>query len=185
MRSAMAVLVVVLLTGTVAIRAAEEPAAPAVRLTVDLSDGSRIVGSPAIATFAVHSELGRIDVPFTKVKSLTFRDDHEGISAALVNGDLLSGTHDLGKLRLKTVFGDVAVDAALIRRIACAQGRNGAFARDGLVLWNRLGSEEDVTHSAVGPAGKWNGGRFVEGKFGECGDAGGGGVGGDRELFGV
>lgn len=44
---------------------------------------------------------------------------------------------------------------------------NSTTPAGGLVLWNRLDSEADVARSAVGPAGKLSGGRFVEGRFGK------------------
>lgn len=146
---------------------AERAESPELRLTVDLIDGSRIVGVPGTNAIRFVSSLGAFTVPFTKIKSLTFRDDHEGLLLALTNGDHLVGTHDIGKLRMKTLMGDVAVDAAFVRRIAVAQSRNGAFVREGLVLWNRLDSEEDVAQSVVGPGGRRTGGRFVEGRFGK------------------
>jgi len=54
--------------------------------------------------------------------------------------------------------------------VACVMAMFGTtWAEDeqSLVLWNRLGSESDVLNSAVGPGGKLNGGRFVEGRFGK------------------
>lgn len=139
-----------------------------VRLIADLADGSRIVGEPLVAAVAIRTELGAIQVPLAKVRTLTFREDHEGVAIDLANGDHLTGTHEVGKLQLKTAFGTVAIDSAFLRRISCVPLRRGAAGREGLVLWNRLDSEQDVVASVVGPAGKLNGGRFVDGKFGKA-----------------
>ena len=105
------------LVASLAAVAADAPAAE-IRVAVELSDGSKMIGIPGVATISVKSEIGKLDVPFAKVKSMSFREDHEGITVILINGDQFSGTHSLGRLELKTIVGSVTIDAAVIRRIA-------------------------------------------------------------------
>jgi len=104
------------LVASLAAVAADAPAAE-IRVAVELSDGSKMIGIPGVATISVKSEIGKLDVPLAKVKSMSFREDHEGITVILINGDQFSGTHSLGRLELKTIVGSVTIDAALIRRI--------------------------------------------------------------------
>lgn len=136
------------------------------RLTVELSDGSRLIGTPAVTSVPIVCAVGKIDLPLDQVKTLTFRDDHEGVAAMLANGDHLTGVHNLGKLELSVLFGTVAIDPVLIRRIVCTRTRGGAGLRKGLVLWNSLDSEDDVRESRAGPGGSFKAGRFVPGRFG-------------------
>jgi hypothetical protein len=63
------------------------------------------------------------------------------------------------------VFGTVAVGIEHIQQLDIVL--SGGTGQKGLVLWNRLGSESDVKNSRVGPGGKLNAGRFVEGRFGQ------------------
>ena len=99
-----------------------DPAAAPIQLTVELSDGCRLIGVPALTSVPIISAIGKIDVPLAQVTTMTFQDDHEGITVALVNGDRLTGVQSLGELRMKTLFGDVAIKPVLIRKIECRAG---------------------------------------------------------------
>ena len=101
-----------------------------IQLAVELSDGSRLIGIPAVIAVSVVTSVGKIAVPLAQVATMTFNDDHESIIIALANGDRLTGVQDLGELRLKCLFGSVTINAVLIRKIDCLGG-----SRDGgLVL---------------------------------------------------
>jgi hypothetical protein len=99
-----------------------DPAAAPIQLTVELSDGCRLVGVPAQTSVPMISLIGKIDVPLAQVKTMTFQDDHEGVVVALINGDRLTGVQSLDELRMKTLYGDVAIKPALIRKIECRAG---------------------------------------------------------------
>lgn len=108
-------------------------AAPEVHMTVDLSDGTRLIGGTTLRSLALQTDVGKIDVPFTKVKDLTFGDDHHGAVVTLTNDDRFSGTYRLDQVPLKTLCGDITVDAAFIRKIVCAAKRDMVLPRQGLV----------------------------------------------------
>lgn len=134
------------------------------RLEVSLSDGSRIVGTSGMTSVPVRTSYAKVDIPLVQIQRLTLADDHETASLSLRNGDKLSGVLTLGRIELATVFGTASVGVELIRRVDVILGGKGL---KGLLLWNRLGSEGDVRNSVVGPGGTLNGGRFVEGRFGD------------------
>jgi hypothetical protein len=139
---------------------------PSLRMELDLVDGSHIIGATSIESVPVETAYARIDLPLRHILTLKTSDDHETSAIELRNGDRLKGVVTLGPVVLDTVFGKVAIGIQHIRMLRVSLS-GGAFAREGLVLWNRLDSDNDVTRSAVGPEGKFNAGRFVEGRFGK------------------
>jgi hypothetical protein len=135
------------------------------RLAIDLVDGSRLIGTPGLATVPVQTSYAKMDVPLTQIKALKIGDDHETVTLNLRNGDTLTGVISLAPIKLITVFGTVAVGIEHIQQLDIVL--SGGTGQKGLVLWNRLGSESEVKNSRVGPGGKLNAGRFVEGRFGQ------------------
>ena len=123
------------------------------RLAIDLVDGSRLIGTPAIATVPVQTSYAKMDVPLTQIQSLKIGDDHETVTLDLRNGDKLTGVISLAPIKLITVFGTVAVGIEHIKQLRVTLG-----GRDpGLILWNKMGSIEEIQNSAVGPKGNIQG----------------------------
>lgn len=135
------------------------------RLEMDLVDGSRLIGTPSLATVPVQTPYAKMDVPLTQIQSLKIGDDHETVTLDLLNGDKLTGVISLKPIELKTVFGTVAVGIEHIQQLDIVL--SGGTGQKGLVLWNRLGSESEVKNSRVGKGGTLTAGRFVEGRFGK------------------
>jgi hypothetical protein len=133
---------------------------------LELSDGSRVVGTPGIESVPVQTPYAKINVPLNQILGIALEADHETASFELQNGDKLTGIVNLGPLPLSTLFGKVTIPVEHIRTVHVSLS-GGAFARKGLVLWNRLDSEFEVSRGAFGPGGKLNAGRFVEGRFGK------------------
>jgi hypothetical protein len=105
------------------------------RLALDLADGSRVVGVSAAATITVHTAVGAMSLPLTQIASMTFGDDSESVVVAMDNGDRVSGVHSLGAMRLTASFGDIAIPAALIRKLECIPTRMQRQLSVGLVLY--------------------------------------------------
>ncbi len=135
------------------------------RLTIDLVDGSRLVGTPVIATVPVQTSYAKMDVPLMQIQALKIGCDHETVTLDLRNGDKLTGVISLAPIKMITVFGTVAVGIEHIKQLDIVL--SGGTAQKGLVLWNRLGSESEVKNSRVGLGGKLDAGRFAEGRFGQ------------------
>ena len=132
---------------------------------LELSDGSRVIGTPVITSVPVQTSYAKMDVPLTQITALKIGDDHETVTLNLRNGDKLTGVISLKPIEMNTVFGTVTVGIEHIQQLDIVL--SGGTGQKGLVLWNRLGSESDVKNSRVGPGGKFNAGRFVEGRFGK------------------
>ena len=146
--------------------AQEERIEPSLRLAVDLADGSRVIGISSVTIVPVETAIGRIEVPLVRVSTMTFREDQASVVIELIGGDRLSGVPQLGELRVDAVFGQAVIDVKLIRTITFV-GTRGGRLREGLVLWNRLESEDEVKESRIGPGGQFIRGRFVPGRFGK------------------
>lgn len=141
---------------------AEQP----LRLELTLIDGSRVIGIPTIDVIPVETVYAKMNVPLKQILTMKIGDDRETVSFSLQNGDKLKGVVKIEPIKLETVFGKVSVNLEHIKQLdVVLAGR--AFSQKGLVLWNRLGSENDVNNSRVGPGGKLNGGHFVPGRFGQ------------------
>ncbi len=104
--------VAALLAGCAAIGVAEQPgkAAP-LRLSVDLVDGSHIIGVPSIGSLRVQTDYAKMDIALEKIAIITMNDDGETASIELRNGDRLTGVPSLDVLKLATIFGDISVGA--------------------------------------------------------------------------
>ncbi len=122
-------------------------------LAIDLVDGSHLIGTPVIATVPVQTSYAKMDVPLTQIQALKIGDDHETVTLNLRNGDKLTGVISLKPIELKTVFGTASIGIEHIQQLRVTLG-----GRDrGLILWNKMGSIEEVQNSAVGPKGNIQG----------------------------
>ena len=89
-----------------------EPAATGqtVPVTLDLADGSRLIGDTTLATLPVRSEsLGKLQVPLPNLRTLMFSADHETVNVTLANGDQLQGSLSTVALTLRTRLGEVKI----------------------------------------------------------------------------
>ena len=117
---------------------AEPPAAgkPNVTLVAELTDGSRVVGVPAIEELKLVSLLGKIAVPFKLLAQVSFKTDKETASVFLASGDRLSGVVDLAALDLKTTWGTVNIRQEYLKRLDVMTGAGilPAGLKEGLLL---------------------------------------------------
>ena len=121
----------------VALQAAELPAQPEpLRVTCTLSDGSKLIGQPALAALQLQTEYSRMEIPFLKISTLKFGAGATNVTVVLVNGDKLSAVPGVTELRLTTLFGKVTLPLKLVTGLAVSAGGSvAAAARDGLILW--------------------------------------------------
>lgn len=87
------------------------------RLELDLVDGSRLIGSPALTTFPVQTPYAKTAIPITQFRRIAMADDHETSEMIFRNGDRIKGILDLKALDVETVFGKVSVNIVHVRAI--------------------------------------------------------------------
>jgi hypothetical protein len=114
--------------------AEQEKADLAVSLTLDLVDGSRVIGVPSIKSVRVQTPYATMDIALKQIKSIKIEDDHENASIDLQNGDKLKGVLDLKPLELETIFGDVSVALEHVDTVG---------VNDGSAVW----ISEDATYT--------------------------------------
>jgi hypothetical protein len=127
------------LVWTAASACADPATAPVMHLVLDLSDGSRIIGIPDIDGFKVTTQYAGLDVQFSQVRTVEFGANHAA-QLSLQNGDLLNGKLAITEIAVKTIFGQVTVSLANVRRMRVA-GQGGAMP-EGLVLHYTFNKDE-------------------------------------------
>lgn len=145
-----------------------EPAkeAPPLHLELDLVDGSRLIGIPGITNVPVQTSYAKMDVPIKQILTMKIGEDHETVNLELQNGDTLTGVISLAPIKLETLFGSASIGIEHVKQLRVTLG-----GRDfGLILWNKMGSQEEVQNSAVGPKGNIQGAidAYAPGVFGNA-----------------
>jgi len=115
------------------------------RAAVTLSDGSRVLGIPRIASIPFQTAYAKIDLPLKQVQSIKIESDHESVALALTNGDRLKGTLQLKPIEMETLFGIVKIDFTLIAGISVYPGGKGSLPgtlQEGLVLYYSFDKDE-------------------------------------------
>ena len=137
------------------------------RLTLELRDGSRVIGVPSVTNLQVRSSFGAIGIDLIRLQALQFVEGKGTAEFLLQNGDKVSGVLNLETLEMKTSFGPVKIPVAVIRRLSV---NPGGKSRGGLVLHYGFDQDEnDLVRdkSGQGHDGKLIGAQWVaRGKFG-------------------
>jgi hypothetical protein len=107
-----------------------------VRVTLNLTDGSRVIGIAELPALAVRSEtLGRIEIPLEKVRGVKFDANHESATVTLSNGDRVQGAIGVETLALRTLVGRVTIPLNVVRDLAVTAAPTDAGLREGLVAY--------------------------------------------------
>ncbi|MFZ4396598.1 MAG: LamG domain-containing protein [Kiritimatiellia bacterium] len=114
------------------------------RLSVDLVDGSRVIGTPAIETVPVETSYAKMNVPLKQILTLKIGEDHETVTLDMQNGDKLKGVITLGPIKMQTVFGPVTIGLAHLRelRVLLSGGALPESLQKGLVLYYSFDRDE-------------------------------------------
>jgi hypothetical protein len=102
---------------------------------LELTDGSRVIGTPGVEAVAMQTPYAKVSLPLKQILSITMEADHETASFNLKNGDTLTGVMTLGPIPLTTAFGKVTVAAEHIRQLAVMTGGNNGGTKKGLIAW--------------------------------------------------
>ncbi len=138
------------------------------RLTIDLADGSRVVGVPNIVSIPVQTAYANLDVALIQVRSITMEKDRELAVFEMKNGDRIKGAMLLKKLDLRTVFGTITVEAWQINKIRVSsidttvmRGANAGNTWSYSRKWGSSGSGDGQLNSPHSIALAANGQVFV------------------------
>lgn len=126
---------------------------PAVRLVLELSDGSRIVGTPAIDRLKITTQYADLELPLSAMRILEFKGGDGSAQASLRNGDLVSGKLADTEIAMKTSFGQVVIPLALVKRIRVEHAGGGESLPEGCVLHYTFDTDEEGTVTDVSSNG--------------------------------
>jgi len=106
---------------------AEPPAAPKkspapLSLIVELTDGSRLMGTAEMDKLPFIAKYGRMDLVMKEVAAVTLGEDRETGKVTMKNGDGLQGVLDIGDLKLRTLMGEVSLPIRHVLRITAGEG---------------------------------------------------------------
>lgn len=136
---------------------------------MELTDGSRVIGTPAITSLQVRTSFGRVDIALALVQSIDFKSDKETVTLALRNGDKVQGALSLDAVELQTVMGRVKIPFNLAQKILV---RLPFKAKEGLVL--HFSFEGATDNLVTDQSGQGNHGKVRGAKPTATGKVGGG-----------
>lgn len=151
--------------------AENKDAKTSIRLVVDLTDGSRVVGTLENNKLKVLTNYADFDLSLSRVSTLEFDPAQDGSAEIrLENGDALKVRFPMKEIALKTTFGDIALPIAMMRGIRTA-GAGDMSLPEGLVLYFPFDTK-DENGTVKYQSGTGNDGRVRDGAFTAEGRAG-------------
>ncbi len=152
-------------SATFVLRAADTNPPP--RLTVEMRDGSRVVGTSAEKKFTFHSALlGDFKLAVAAVRTVEFTATNTA-KLMTTGGDALTVSPLDAALAIKTGFGKVELPASSIRRILVTTAGHPAPTRPGLLaFWSGDGNATDSTGQHDGVL--LGGANFAPGPLGQA-----------------
>jgi hypothetical protein len=103
---------------------AEEAAAKVVplRLAVDLTDGSHVIGVPGVKVLPLDTPYANMKIEWEKIHSVKIESDHKSVAVELQNGDRIKGTLAMKQLELEAAFGKISIVLDHIIKIGVLPG---------------------------------------------------------------
>jgi hypothetical protein len=103
------------------------------RLTVEMRDGSRVIGSSVDDNLQFHSDvLGDLRLPMQKVRALESQSKANLVKLTTTSGDSLIATFDMDAINLEAAYGKVALPVGMIRSLRVSALGQPGRPRDGL-----------------------------------------------------
>lgn len=112
------------------------------KLTVELRDGSRVVGRAEEQHFDFHSDLlGEMHLPLEKIRSVESQTGTNRVKVTTTGGDFLTADFNMKRIRMNTSFGEVKLPVRLIEKLRVTAPGKGGRPMNGLVgLWSADGN---------------------------------------------
>jgi hypothetical protein len=124
---------------------------PPPRLTVELRDGSRVVGDSAEKYFTFRSALmGEMKLNVKDIRAVECVSSNSA-KLSTANGDSLTVSIVDSQLAVKTSFGRVELPVKSVRKFSVAAGGGGAYPPGLVALWSGEGNAKDSVngHDAI------------------------------------
>jgi hypothetical protein len=154
--------------GIRSVQAADANQPAGFRLTVELQDGSRLVGKAGDETYQFRSDvLGEMKLPLEKIRAIECQPKTNSVKLTTASGDSLSAQFAMKEIRIETAFGNVKLPANLLKRMQVSAATvKMAKIRPGLIaLWRGEGNGND---SVGGNNGVLTDVSFADGKVGQA-----------------
>jgi len=156
--------------------------APGVQVVLELSDGSRIVGTPATDRIKIVTQYSRMEIPLSLLRTIELSGTDHATHLSLRNGDLISGQLDASEISVKAMFGQVTIPINELQRIRVTD--TGKAVPDGLVLHFSFDTDEGGRVTDMSGAG--NDGKVIGATYTSEGKVGGAmSFSGDRQAVAV
>jgi hypothetical protein len=136
-------------------------------------DGSSLIGTTKEKTIPIQTELGDLKIPISLVDKVVWAGSEaaaDKIQVSFRNGDKLTGIFTAPSWPMTSSVGQLSISKNMLRELTFST-RSGSGLQAGLLFWNKLGSEAEVSQSMKGPGGTRSGGRFVPGVEGNAVEA--------------
>ena len=79
----------------------ESKIAEPLRVTLELTDGSRVIGEPVTSSIALQTAYATLDIPLKQIAQVKIEKDHKSATLDLANGEKLKGALNLKLLTIK------------------------------------------------------------------------------------
>ncbi len=136
------------------------------QLTIELQDGSKIIGKSGDKDFQFKSEvLGEMKLPFETIRSIECAPKTNSAKLITANGDTLAVQFTTKEVKIETAFGYFKLPVNLIKRVQVSAIRKPGQSRPALLaLWegNENGKDSVGGHDAT----RMDGVTFAPGKIG-------------------
>jgi hypothetical protein len=117
-------------------------------LTLNLRDGSRLVGRPKVDVLLLDSEIGTTEVPLTRIARLETKDPAGAVVIELRDGSRLTGTVRPNPLRLRTSIGKIDVP---LREVVTGVAELAVTSKGNVALSSRGAEVRGVFDGNSGP----------------------------------
>jgi hypothetical protein len=123
------------------------------RLTIELRDGSRVIGISRDNTFRFHSEvLGDLKLALQKIRRIESLTKTNLAKLTTATDDSLTVEFAMKEIRLETTYGKIELPVAMVKSVqVTALGAKAGRPRDGLIgLWSAEGNAFDFVRENNG-----------------------------------
>ncbi|HEY2329016.1 MAG TPA: LamG domain-containing protein [Verrucomicrobiae bacterium] len=144
------------------------PAEAGFQLTIELRDGSHVVGKGAADAMGFHSPaMGDLKLTWAGIRSVEYASTNGDVARlTATNGDVYEVQFAAAMVKVETSFGKTELPVKLIRKItAAAMGRSGQLPSGLVALWS---GEGDGADSVNGNNATLTDISFADGKVGQA-----------------